>query len=136
MLSYNADMTIADNPYELGMDRLVACDGKFDFIGKSTPKYKTGGVKRRFVGLEISGDPYVGSNDERWPVLQDQQNVGYVTSLLYSPRLEKNIALAMVTSDVACLGTVLEVNDGKNIRKSTIVPKPFYDPNKKIATSS
>ena len=86
--------------------------------------------------LEISGDPYVGSNDERWPVLQDQQNVGYVTSAIYSPRLEKNIALAMVTSDVAGLGTVLEVNDGKNIRKSTIVPKPFYDPNKKIATSS
>ena len=38
MLSYNADMTIADNPYELGMDRLVACDGKFDFIGKKHSK--------------------------------------------------------------------------------------------------
>ena len=137
MLSYNADMTIADNPYELGMDRLVACDGKFDFIGKKAlQNIKTGGVKRRFVGLEISGDPYVGSNDERWPVLQDQQNVGYVTSAIYSPRLEKNIALAMVSSDAACLGTVLEVNDGKKIRISTVVPKPFYDPNKKIATSS
>ena len=68
--------------------------------------------------------------------MQDQQNVGYVTSAIYSPRLEKNIALAMVSSDVACLGTVLEVNDGKKIRISTIVPKPFYDPNKKIATSS
>ena len=137
MLSYNADMTIADNPYELGMDRLVACDGKFDFIGKKAlQNIKTGGVKRRFVGLEISGDPYVGSNDERWPVLQDQQNVGYVTSAIYSPRLEKNIALAMVSSDAACLGTVLEVNDGKKIRISTVVPKPFYDPNKKIATNS
>ena len=90
MLSYNADMTIADNPYELGLDRMVACDGKFDFIGKKAlQNIKTGGVKRRFVGLEISGDPYVGSNDERWPVLQDQQNVGYVTSAIYSPRLKK-----------------------------------------------
>jgi len=41
-----------------------------------------------------------------------------------------------VSSDAACLDTVLEVNDGKKIRISTVVPKPFYDPNKKIATSS
>ena len=73
------------------------------------------GEENRYVGLEISGDPYVGSNDERWPVLQDQQNVGYVTSAICSPRLEKNIALAMVSSDAACLGTVLEVNDGKKL---------------------
>ena len=35
--------------------------------------------------------------------------VGKVTSAVYSPRLEKNIALAMVSADFAYLGTELEV---------------------------
>ena len=65
-----------------------------------------------------------------------REKVGYITSAIYSPRLEKNIALAMVSSDAAVLGTSLEVDDGKKIRKSTVVPKPFYDPNQTIATST
>ena len=137
MLSYNADMTTADNPYELGMDRLVVCDGSFDFIGKkSLQKIKKEGVKRNFVGLEISGEPLIGSNDQRWSVLRNRENVGYITSAVYSPRLEKNIALAMVSSSAAVLGTSLQVDDGEKIRKSSVVPKPFYDPNKTIASST
>jgi aminomethyltransferase len=130
-------MTTADNPYELGMDRLVVCDGSFDFIGKkSLQKIKKEGIKRNFVGLEISGRPLIGSNDERWSVFKNREKVGYITSAIYSPRLEKNIALAMVSSGAAVLGTSLEVDDGKKIRKSSVVPKPFYDPNKTIATST
>ena len=137
MLSYNADMTTADNPCELGMDRLVDCDGSFDFIGKkSLQKIKKEGVKRNFVGLEISGEPLIGSNDQRWSVLRNRENVGYITSAVYSPRLEKNIALAMVSSSAAVLGTSLQVDDGEKIRKSSVVPKPFYDPNKTIASST
>ena len=137
MLSYNADMTTADNPCELGMDRLVDCDGSFDFIGKkSLQKIKKEGVKRNFVGLEISGEPLIGSNDQRWSVLRNRENVGYITSAVYSPRLEKNIALAMVSSSAAVLGTSLQVDDGEKIRKSGVVPKPFYDPNKTIASST
>jgi aminomethyltransferase len=119
------------------MDRLVVCDGSFDFIGKkSLQKIKKEGVKRNFVGLEISGEPLIGSNDQRWSVLRNRENVGYITSAVYSPRLEKNIALAMVSSSAAVLGTSLQVDDGEKIRKSSVVPKPFYDPNKTIASST
>ena len=34
MLSFNADVTLDDNPHELGMGRLVDCDVEVDFIGK------------------------------------------------------------------------------------------------------
>ena len=137
MLSYNADMTTADNPYELGMDRLVVCDGSFDFIGKkSLQKIKEEGATRSFIGLEITGEPFIGSNDERWSLFNQQEQVGYVTSAIYSPRLEKNIALAMVSASAAVLGANLQVNDGKKTRECTIVPKPFFDPNKQIATNT
>ena len=84
MLSYNADMTIADNPYELGMGRLVACDADFDFIGKkSLQKIKEEGATRSFIGLEITGEPFNGSNDERWALFNEEEQVGYVTSAIY-----------------------------------------------------
>ncbi len=36
MLSFNADVTLDDNPYELGMERLVYCDTDVRFIGKKS----------------------------------------------------------------------------------------------------
>ena len=38
MLSYHADMDIQTNPFELGLDRLVALDTPHDFIGKAALK--------------------------------------------------------------------------------------------------
>ena len=87
------------------------------------------------VGLEIFGDPIVGSNDERWAIFENNNKVGYVTSAIYSPRLKKNIALAMVASEMSALGTKLEIDDTAMFRKSLVVQKPFYDPQKKIAMS-
>jgi len=137
MLSYNADMTTKDNPYELGMDCLVACNNQVEFIGKEAlQRIRNQGVTRRFVGLEIFGDPLAGSNDERWPVYFNDTNVGYVTSAVYSPRLKKNIALAMISTKAAQNGTELKVYDGAIEKLSVVVSKPFYDPKKTIATST
>ena len=57
------------------------------------------------------------------------------TSAVYSPRLKKNIALAMISIQNSKIGTDIEVetNEGKFAAK--IVEKPFYDPKKKIASN-
>ena len=134
MLSYNADVTLDDNPYELGMERLVDCDTDVAFIGKkSLQDIRSKGVSRKFVGLEIFGDPFFGSNDARWAIYVNGKRVGYVTSAIYSPRLNKNIALAMVAEKMSALGTELEVDDGVLTRKCVVVQKPFYDPQKTLA---
>ena len=134
MLSYNADVTLDDNPYELGMERLVDCDTDVDFIGKkSLQDIRSKGVSRKFVGLEIFGGPFYGSNDARWAIHMNGNRVGYVTSAIHSPRLNKNIALAMVAEKVSALGTELEVDDGVVTRKCVVVQKPFYDPKKTLA---
>ena len=134
MLSYNADVTLDDNPYELGMERLVDCDTDVDFIGKkSLQDIRSKGVSRKFVGLEIFGGPFYGSNDARWAIHMNGNQVGYVTSAIHSPRLNKNIALAMVAEKMSALGTELEVDDGVVTRKCVVVQKPFYDPRKTLA---
>lgn len=136
MLSYQADMDLSVNPLELGMDRLLDLDMDADFIGKrALREIREEGIFRSFVGLEIDGDPLVGSNPENWPILADGQLVGYVTSAIYSPRLEKNIALAIVDVASAEDGTTLQLNIGGDERSCTVVPKPFYDPKKTLAAA-
>ena len=137
MLSYHADMTLANNPYEMGMGRLVDLDMEADFISKAAlTLIKERGVSQQLVGLEIDGDPFVGSNDFFWPILKEGVKVGTVTSAIYSPRLQKNIALAMISIDHTASGRVLQVDKLSETRTCTVVPIPFYDPKKSLATAS
>ncbi len=137
MMSYHADMTLANNPFELGLDRLVDLDMETEFVSKSAlSRIKASGVTQRLVGLEIDGEPLVGSNDAFWSVLSDGQKVGYVTSSVYSPRLAKNIALAMVSTGASGQGSAVTVETNVGPRPSTIVPVPFYDPKKSLASKS
>ena len=136
MLSYHADMDINTNPLELGMDRLINMDGDFDFIGKDALKaIAKEGIKRKLVGLIIDDAPMSGPNTRFWEVLEKGQTVGKVTSAVFSPRLKKNIALAMI--DISCtgIGTLLSVDNGTQIVEATVTEMPFHDPKKTLATS-
>lgn len=136
MLSYHADMDIGTNPFELGLDRLVDLEMEPDFIGKAALKaIRSEGVSRRLVGLEIGGPPLDRPNTKHWPLHANDAAVGHVTSAVNSPRLEKNIALAMVKTDHASLGTELTTRSDEGDRAATVVEKPFYDPAKKIASA-
>ena len=136
MLSYHADMDIQTNPFELGLDRLVSLDTPHDFIGKAAlQQIKLQGISRKQIGLNIDGERLSGPNTRFWPLQAAGTEVGKVTSAVFSPRLNQNIALAMVTVGVAEIGTVLTVKTSTDIRTATVVEKPFIDPHKKITKS-
>ena len=136
MLSYHADADINTNPFELGLDRLVNLESEINFIGKDAlKKIKQDGIKRKQVGIEIDCEPLSGPNTTFWPVLNDQKNIGKITSAVYSPRLKKNIALAMIDVDHSNLGQKLKVKIDENVINCSVVEKPFFDPKKKIASS-
>jgi len=136
MLSYHADADIHTNPSELGFDRLVNLDTDINFIGKEAlKKIKQEGIKRKQVGLILDCDPLSGPNTTFWPIEKDGKTVGKVTSAVYSPRLQKNIALAMIEISHSELGNQLDIETHEGKYSATIVEKPFYDPKKKIASS-
>lgn len=136
MLSYHADADINTNPFELGFDRLVNLDMEADFIGKAALKrIKEEGVRRKQVGLVIDGEPLKGPNTTFWGINKDGETIGKVTSAVYSPRLEQNIALAMVDIEHLELGAGVEVISGSGPKAARMVEFPFYDPKKAIAAA-
>ena len=136
MLSYHADADINTNPFELGLDRLVNLDNEADFIGKEAlKKIKKEGIKRKQVGLELDCEPLKGPNTTFWSIIKDNKKIGKVTSAVYSPRLKKNIALAMIEINESKIGSQFKVSTNNGEINCTIVEKPFYDAKKKIASS-
>lgn len=134
MLSYGADMTLTENPFEIGLGWLVDLEQPADFIGKaSLLKIKKNGVSRRLVGLEIEGAP-VSPNRQFWPLSSaDGNTVGRLSSCVYSPRLKKNIALGLVKTGSDSVGSRLVVDTGEEKRGVVVAETPFYDPKKQIA---
>ena len=136
MLSYHADADIHTNPYELGLGRLVNLDIEADFIGKAAlAQIHAEGPKRQQIGLVLDCAPLSGPNTRFWPITQNGAQVGKVTSAVYSPRLQKNIALAMVDTAAAVLGAQVEVTTNSGVVGAQVVERPFYDPKKTIAAA-
>ena len=136
MLSYHSDMDIHTNPFELGLDRLVDLNMEADYVGKAAlQRIAQEGVKRLQVGLEIEGEAFPGPNNEYWTIDRDGKVIGQVTSAIHSPRLQANIALAMVQIEHSTPGTAVEIDTAYGRRSARIVPKPFYDPGKTLPKS-
>ncbi len=136
MLSYHADMDINTNPFELGLERLINLDMDADFIGKAAlSDIRNKGVARKQVGIIIEGEPLESPNTTHWPIMIGSTQVGHVTSAIYSPRLKKNIALAMMKVENTELGTKAQLMTSSGERLMEVVPRPFFDPAKRITSA-
>ena len=131
ILNYGIDMTLDTNPYELGLERLVALDKRADFVGREAlTAISSKPLKKKLVGVEIAG-PKMDLNMTRYPV----RSGGHVTSAVHSPRLQKNIGYALVPAEYAARGTRLEIEAPDGMRAATVAAMPFIDPGKAIAKS-
>ena len=136
VLDFGSDMTPAENPLEMGMERLVDFD-KPDFIGKSAlEQIRAEGVKRKVAGIFMDGDAFEKNNEHRWPIFNDTQQTGVVTQAVYSPRLEKNIGFALLDVEHVGGDKSLRVDTPEGERNITLTSLPFVDPDKKIPRAS
>ena len=81
-----------------------------------------GHVNRRFTGLMFSGAdlPQLKS-----PIQKGGREVGYITTALFSPGLNKPIALGFVSRAAYAPGTEVEVASGDKALPASIVELPF-----------
>ncbi len=135
ILNYGIDMTLDNNPFEVGLGWQVDHDQEGDFIGRvALARIAAEGPGRLLAGVEISGNP-LDLNVTRWAVHQGGEAIGFVTSAVYSPRLNRNIGYAMLPTASAELGTGLSVTTPDGDRTANVVPRPFVDPGKEIPKS-
>jgi glycine cleavage system aminomethyltransferase T len=124
VLDYASDITPDENPLELGLDRLIAWDT--DFLGKAAlEKVRDEGVRRRLVGLFLDGPALQKNNEHRWPVTSASTKVGFVTNAVHSPRLDRNIAFAMIGVPFDANDTVLTVETVEGARSAERTTLPF-----------
>ncbi len=136
ILNYGSDMTLEDNPFEVGLGWLVDLDKKSDFVGKAAlRKIKAEGARRKLVGVEIHGPKIHSWLSEYWPVEAKGKRIGRLTAMTYSPRLGKNLGYARVPVEYSKLGTKLVVVTPNGNRDATVVRRPFVDPTKDLPKS-
>jgi aminomethyltransferase len=134
IFNYGSDMTIENNPFEVsGLERLVEVQDA-DYIGKAAlERIRVEGVSRKLVGIEVDGAALPFEIAEKRAALHDGQNVGTVTDLIWSPRLERNIGYVWLPIERSAPGTELEIEgpDGSRVEaRSAAIP--FIDPRKQV----
>ena len=131
ILSYGGDFGREHNPYTIGLGRLVDVDQKIDFIGKEAlKKIKETGLTEKLVGLELDGEPITKAPENFWQVNCNNNKVGRVSRAFFSPRLKKNIALAIVDIEFANEGSELIVESPYGDLQSIVVSLPWFQADK------
>lgn len=102
LLSYGADARLQvspANPFELGLNKLIDLDSNDDFVGKKALlEISKQGIKRELCGFYVEGAP-VQQSQHSLAVLWQGNPVGSISEMAYSPRLKRNIAIALVSSE-------------------------------------
>lgn len=128
LLSYQSDFGREHNPYTIGMDRLVDLDQEIDFIGKEAlKKIKKEGISSILVGVELNGDPIRNAPENFWPVLDSSnKKIGRLSRCYYSPRLNRNIGLAIIDINFSEPGTSLIVESPNAHLNATVCKMPWF----------
>ncbi|MEM7331993.1 MAG: glycine cleavage T C-terminal barrel domain-containing protein [Chloroflexota bacterium] len=133
ILDYRSDVTVNNNPFEVGMERLVSLDKAGGFIGQEAlKKIAQQGISQKIVGIIIDGEPMETHNENRWPITKNGERIGELTAFVHSPRLKQNIGYAMVPIEQTTVGTTFNLQTPFGARQATVTTLPFVDKNKKI----
>ena len=97
MLSYGSDMTLQENPYDISLGKFVDLNKKAIFLSKEAlTSIKQKGITKELVGVEIAEKTTDEFVRDHLPIYDEKNCAGKITSSVYSPRLEKNIGLAIM----------------------------------------
>lgn len=138
------DTDALSNPYEANLGWAVKLD-KEDFLGKpalqmasersvekrlSLPSVPTFGWKStlRLVGFEMPDRTLPEEADQIVLPGKDLEIIGRVTSVRYSPTLDKVIGLCWLPAEMSDPGQTFSVRTSGELHTGRVAPLPFYDP--------
>lgn len=118
---YGHELTEDVNPLEAGFERVI--DFEKDFTGKKNLlEQKKNGIKKILVGIEC--------NDRRQPrhlnkIIKDEKEIGFVTSGVFSPHINKGIGMGYINIGSAVAGDEIKILSEKTQMSAKIVKLPF-----------
>ena len=123
-LHWKADILTEFDPFETGLGRFVTLD-KESFVGKSALAARAkNGPARKLVTLEVHGTKapaHPGAS-----LMQGAAVVGTVTSGDWGHRVNKNLAYAFVTPDLAGPGTEIMIDIIGELTPATVITTGPY----------
>ncbi|HBF37439.1 MAG TPA: glycine cleavage system aminomethyltransferase GcvT [Firmicutes bacterium] len=120
---YGNELSKEISPLEAGLERFVHFE-KTNFVGKSALlAQRLGGIPRTLIGLETTGRGIPRSD---YPIFDQSQNVGYVTSGNFCPSLSKSMALALIKTGYGIPETELDIEIRGKQTAAKIVNLPFF----------
>lgn len=131
ILNVGQDFDWTTTPYEVNLGWMVNLS-KPSFCGKEAlARLNEEQPAKRLVGLKLEMDKAASRGA---PVIRENQTVGVVTSATLSPSLQgASIAMAMVNSTASEIETPLKIESVVGTVHATVVPMPFFDPERKLA---
>ena len=128
LLTYGTDVTRRHTAIEAGLEKYCALDADPATLGaiglEALQAQARAGVSQKVTGFTIDGDALWGVRDG-WPVYIGGQQVGEITSAVWSPRLDTNVGIGMVSTSVLVPGTEVLVDTPTGARRAVMCEMPF-----------
>ena len=120
---YGHELSEEISPIEGGLGLFVKLN-KDNFLGKDAlTSLKLQEKQRKLVAFEMQGKGMVRCGYE---IEVDGKIIGFVTTGLKSPTLDKFIGMALINSNYAKVGTEIGVKVRKKLVSAVVVKRPFY----------
>ena len=120
---YGHEISEEISPIEGGLGIFVKLN-KENFLGKDAlTSLKSQETQRKLVAFEMQGKGMIRGGYE---IEVDDKVIGFVTTGLKSPTLDKFIGMAIIDSNYAKVGTEIGVKVRKKLVSAVIVKRPFY----------
>lgn len=121
---YGHEISSTISPIEARLSFAVGFDK--NFIGRDALlKIKLEGPSRILIGFEMvdRGVPRHG-----YPIAHEGKEVGVVTTGMFAPTSQRYLGMAYVPSELAKIGTEIDIMVRDKAKKAVVVKRPFYIP--------
>ena len=126
LLSYRSDTDDDTDPVEAGLGKWCNMDGA-DFVGKDAiiARHENHTARKLLVNVYVDGD--MPASENPWAASCNGESAGELRAATWSPKLDRNIGLALVPVQYASAGTTLDVDADGVPLTMTITDVPFGD---------
>jgi aminomethyltransferase len=119
---YGSDIDEVTTPLEAGLEGFVNFEK--DFVGKQALlKQKADGAARQKVAFQVSGRR---SPRHHYEIVSDQQQIGTVTSGVFSPMLACGIGIGFVAAGEYPVGAPLTISHERVSMEAMVCELPFF----------